>query len=114
MSGLTIKIDTEDVHEGGSNHTTRKIVKHTSYGNVTLKRGLVDRRFFSWITDILNGNVYRKEVIISVLDEKGNPSMSYKLLNALPVQWKGADLNVMQDTIATESLEIAIEGMVIA
>lgn len=113
VTGLSVKIETEDFHEGGVNSTTHKIIKHASCGNVTFKRGLTDNRFLDWVNQVLSGNIVRKDIIVSVLSDDGSVGLSYKLLHTVPVKWEGPNLNVMQDAIATESLEIAVEGLCI-
>ncbi len=112
VTGLSASIEVTDLKEGGVNSTTHKLIGHASYGNVTLKRGLIDTRFIQWVNDVLNGEVYRKDIIITVSDDSGE-SISYKLLRTVPVKWNGPNLNVMNDTIATESLELAVEGLVL-
>ena len=112
VTGISASIETIDLKEGGVNNTTHKLIGHTSYGNVTLKRGLVDTEFIQWINNVINGNIYRKDIIVTINDDTGE-YISYKLLNTLPVKWKGPNLNVMNDSIAVESLELSIEGLVL-
>ena len=73
---------------------------------------MIDNEFIQWVNDVLNGNVYRKDIIITVNDDSGE-SISYKLLRTVPVKWEGPNLNVMNDSIATESLELAVEGLIL-
>lgn len=112
VTGLSASIEVTDLKEGGVNSTVHKLIGHASYGNVTLKRGLIDNAFTQWINDALNGTIYRKDIIITINDDSGE-HISYKLLRTLPVKWEGPNLNVMNDSIATESLELAVEGMII-
>jgi len=112
VTGLSASIEVTDLKEGGVNSTVHKLIGHASYGNVTLKRGLIDNEFIQWVNDVLNGNVCRKDIIITVNDDSGE-SISYKLLRTVPVKWEGPNLNVMNDSIATESLELAVEGLVL-
>lgn len=112
VTGLSASIEVTDLKEGGVNSTVHKLIGHASYGNITLKRGLIDNEFIQWVNDVLNGTIYRKDIIITVNDDSGE-AISYKLLRTVPVKWTGPDLNVMQDSIATESLELAVEGLVL-
>lgn len=112
VTGISASIETTDLKEGGVNNTTRKLIGHTSYGNVILKRGLVDTEFIQWINDVINGNIYRKDIIVTINDDTGE-YISYKLLNTFPVKWEGPNLNVMNDSIAVESLELAVEGLIL-
>lgn len=112
VTGLSASIEVTDLKEGGVNSTVHKLIGHASYGNVTLKRGLIDNEFTQWVNDALNGTIYRKDIIITINDDSGE-HISYKLLRTLPVKWEGPNLNVMNDSIATESLELAVEGIII-
>jgi phage tail-like protein len=111
VTGLSVNVNTTDYCEGGVNNTTHKVIGHTSYGNVILKRGLTDTNFLQWVLNFINGKLIRKNVIISVLGDDGDNSIAYKLTRTVPVKWSGTDLNVMQDTIAVESIELAVEGI---
>jgi phage tail-like protein len=111
VTGLSVNVNTTDYCEGGVNNTTHKVIGHTSYGNVILKRGLTDTNFLQWVLNFINGKLIRKNVIISVLGDDGDNSIAYKLTRTVPVKWSGPDLNVMQDTIAVESIELAVEGI---
>lgn len=113
VTGLSIRIDTDDLQEGGFNNITHKIIKHASYGDVTLKRGLTDTRFYNWINEFINDTFSRKDITITVINDNNEPELTYKLLNTIPKQWNGPNLNVMQDAIATESIVLAVEGIVV-
>lgn len=114
VTGLGIKLDVEDVPEGGVNSTKRKMIKGASYTNVTLKRGMCGPGMYAWITAALTGIKARSEVTISMLDDDAKSvRMVYHLRRAIPISWAGPALNVMSDAIATESIELAHEGLVV-
>ena len=112
VSGLGISIETEPLKEGGVNSTTHHLIKGASYSNVTLKRGLCDIGMYAWITAALEGKLIRHVVKISMLDDAGKPCMHYMLKGCIPVKWSGPTLSVTSDAIATESIELAHEGLV--
>ena len=117
VSGLSAQLSTEDLVEGGVNYTTRKLLGHASYSNVTLKRGLCSTSMYGWIRGIIDGSNLaslaenRMTVTISILGDDGSEVKKFKLSRAIPVKWDGPSLSVMQDGIATESLEFAHEGL---
>lgn len=113
VSGLGIQINVTDLVEGGVNNKTHKLLGNASFPNITLKRGLIDDEFYHWISNVRNGVVSRKTISIEILDEAGKSCKKYKIERAIPVNWSGPALNVMQDAIATESLELAHEGLVL-
>ena len=111
VSGLGVQINVKDQPEGGMNFSSHKVLDNATFNDVTLKRGLIGPEMFSWINDVVAGNIQRRAVKIEVLDDKGNPAKTFICMNAIPVKWDGPTLNVMQDAIATETLVIAIEGL---
>lgn len=116
VSGLSVQLNVTDVVEGGVNNTTHKLIGNASYSNIVLKRGLCDAQMFYWISSFVNhtgGPLKRMTGYISILDDAGEVVHKYKFVNAFPVKWDGPSLNVMQDAIATESLELAHEGLTI-
>lgn len=115
VSGLSVQIDVQDVEEGGLNHTTRKIIGKASYSNITLKRGLCSKSMFDWIQSFVQRSpdkrVERLSGSIKILDDAGEEALEYAFTNGIPVKWDGPALSVSQDAIATETLEIAHEGL---
>jgi phage tail-like protein len=85
-------------------------------GNVTMKKGVFksDNKFWLWFDEIKMNTIKRKSVIISLLDEGGNPTMVWTLANAWPTKITGTDLKSDGNEAAIESIEIAHEGLVIA
>lgn len=115
VSGLSVTINTEDVAEGGLNNTTHKIVTGASYSNIVLKRGMCDTAMYDWIKGWLSGGKVpaRLSGKISILGDDGKPVKSFSFKDGIPVKWDGPSLNVTSDAIATETLEIAHEGLTV-
>lgn len=84
-------------------------------GNVTLKRGIFakDNKFFDWYQAIKRNTAKRSTVTIKLLDESGNPTMTWKLANAWPTKVSSSDLNAAGNEVAVESIELAHEGLTI-
>ena len=80
-------------------------------GNVTLKRGVFakDAKLFEW----LNDSTRRSTVTIKLVDEHGNPTMTWKLANAWPMKVSSADLKAGANEVAIESIELAYEGLTV-
>lgn len=85
-------------------------------GNVTMRKGIFvnDQRFWDWYAEIKMNTIERRTVVINLLDEEGNPKMSWTLNNAWPTKLTGTDLKSEGNEVAVESLEIAYETLVVA
>jgi len=89
------------------------IVKNS---NVTMKKGVFanDNSFWDWYNKIKMNTIERQNVVIKLLDEGGNPTMTWTLLNAWPTKISSTDLKSNANEVAVESIEIMHEGLTIA
>lgn len=85
-------------------------------GNVTLRKGIFvnDERFWDWYNEIKMNTIERRTVVVSLLDEEGNPKMTWTLNNAWPTKITGTDLKSEGNEVAVESLEVAFETLEVA
>jgi len=86
-----------------------------SVGNVTMKKGIFakDAKFFQWFSEIKMNTVKRRTVVINLLDEGGNPTMTWTLNNAWPTKITGTDLKSDGNDVAVESVEIVFETLTV-
>jgi phage tail-like protein len=87
-----------------------------AYTNITLKKGIMqsDNKFFEWINSGMKlSKVDRKDLTISLLNEKREPVMTWKVSRAFPVKLEGPQLKATGNEVAIESIEIAHEGLVL-
>jgi phage tail-like protein len=85
-------------------------------GSVTLKRGVFakDNRFRDWYEAVTRNQAKRATLTIKLVDERGNPTMTWTLTNALPTKITGADLDAVGNDIAVETLEITHERITVS
>ena len=92
--------------------TVRKLPGLTRYGNLTLKWGITDSTdLYSWHKDVLNGNIERKNISVTVMDEEGNDKCRWDFIQAWPTRYEPPDLAAKENEVAIETLEIVHEGM---
>ena len=86
------------------------------YGNVTMKKGIFksDNKFWDWFNEIKMTTEKRVPVTISLIDEVGDPTMVWTLLNAWPTKIASTDPKAERNEIAVESMEIAHKGLTFA
>lgn len=113
ISGLTAKMDTEDIVMGGENRFKYKVPTRSSFDNLVLKRGLVTSgsALALWCdTTLKTGlvtSVQTMDLVVMMLDETGMPLMTWTFIGAWPVKWSLDSLDSMDNKIAIETLEFA-------
>ncbi len=117
VSGLTMESQPIEYRDGSMKETSPlKMAGITKWSNITLKRGVTvaDNEFFDWWKKTVDlGNVERRDITISLLNETQEPVMVWKVKNAWPVKVEGPGLKATGNEIAIESMEVAHEGLVV-
>ncbi|MDG4653588.1 phage tail protein, partial [Chryseobacterium arthrosphaerae] len=72
-----------------------------------------DNEYFEWFKTIQLNTVERRSITISLLDENGEPAVTWKVKNAFPLKLQSTDLKAEGNEVAVETLEIAHEGLTI-
>lgn len=117
VSGLDIEAQVIEYRHGNSpKFSTIKMPGIKKSGNVTLKKGVFkgDNAFWEWFNQIKLNTIERKTVVISLLDEGKNPTMTWTLTNAWPTKITGTDLKSDGNEVAVETIEVVHEGIVIS
>ena len=113
VSGITMEMGTEEITEGGNNNFKHRVPTSVKFSNLVLKRGLVpkDSPIVQWCLDTLGGSlteaIETKTILVSLLNEKGQPLNSWSFANAWPVKWSASDLNSMNNELVIETLEFS-------
>ncbi|WP_410007012.1 phage tail protein [Aequorivita nionensis] len=116
VSGLETETQPIEYRHGDSKlFSTIKMPGITKTGNVTLKKGIFvnDNNFWKWFEDIKMNNIKRETVTIQLLDERGNPTMTWTLSNAWPTKITATDMRADANEVAVETLELIHEGLTI-
>ena len=113
VEGLSGEIEVIEYREGADRvNTARKLPGLAKYPNVMLKRGITGRTdLFEWWKSVRDGQVQRRNVTITLLDEQRQPVLRWLLRNAWPVKIEGPALNATGNEVAIETLELAHEGL---
>jgi phage tail-like protein len=117
VSGLQVEVEELKYRAGDSkSYGVQKMPGMMKVGNVTMKKGVFksDNKFATWFAEIKMNTIKRKPITISLLDEGGNPTMVWTLLNAWPLKITSTDLKAEGNEVAIESIEIVHEGLTIA
>ncbi|HZR46325.1 MAG TPA: phage tail protein [Candidatus Manganitrophaceae bacterium] len=113
VTGLSVNVEAIDYREGGAQAAVRKLPGRVSYGEVTLKWGLTDKKdLWDWLMTVVNGNVERKSVSIILHKPDGKDEATrWNLANAWPSSWRGAHLSGLAQEAAIETLTLVHEGL---
>ena len=118
VSGLNMEIKLSDYRNGNekTNHV-RKVIGMHSFGDVTLKRGLIGAMdLWEWIRQAQEGDQgAARSVTIQMLDEtRSDTVMTWKLSNARPMRYTAPSLNAQSGSeVAVEELVLSVEAMAI-
>ena len=117
-TGLNIETKVMEYKEGGNNATTLKFPEPSTFGNVTLKRGVTNsNELIEWQLDVVSGTFGKNarknnpSIAIVLMNEKGEDVRRWNLVRAFPVKWVGPDLKASASEVAIEALELAHEGI---
>jgi phage tail-like protein len=115
-TGLEATVEVIDYKEGGVNDYVHKFPTRASFGNITLKRGVISLsdQLWDWHRDFVLGKGRRRDGLIYLLNEAKSPAKVWKFRRGIPTKWVGPSLNASQSAIAIESLEIAHEGLILS
>lgn len=111
-SGLSAKVNFETYFEGGNNSQQKIFLGHTSFSEITLKRGVTDDlSFWTWFTATTSR---RRNIRILLFNQAGETRQCWSLIGAVPVSWQAPSLQADGTNVAIEELTLAIEGMTVA
>lgn len=111
VTGLSVKIGTEEVKEGGENRFVHRLPTPPKYENLVLKRGmLLGSPLITWATTSIEQFTFTpKTIVINLMDEKSSPIASWKFINAYPVSIKVSDFKSQDNSIVVETLELCYD-----
>jgi len=112
-TGIGSETDVIEYREGGEKTLgVRKIPGLTRYPNVVLRRGITTNHdLWDWRQTVIDGEVSRRTVAITLLDGTGAPVMRWSLRDAWPVKIEGPTLRGDANDIAIETIELTHEGL---
>lgn len=111
VKGLVRETKVDARREGGLNEYEHKLATQTTYGNLTLERGLVDDYLWSWHDDVIEGRITRRTITLVLQDEAGDEVWRWLVEGAFPVKWSGTDLDGASSQVLVESVELAHHGI---
>lgn len=111
VSGLSVKLETTPVKEGGENQFVHRLPLPPVYSNIVLKRGLmVGSPLITWALSAVQSFTFTpKTVVITLMDQSSNILATWNVVNAYPVALKVSDLKAQENALAIDTLELAFQ-----
>lgn len=111
VTGFTAEIVTEELQEGGENRFTYRVPKNAKYGNLVLKRGvMMNTGLTEWVSDAIDNFKFNPaNVVVTLLNEEGQPLVSWDFFMVYPVKWSTSDLKAQDNALLIETLELAYQ-----
>ena len=108
VSGLSAEMQTDAHKEGGENKFEHELPVRTRFSNLVLKRGVLkESSLIKWcLNSFQNLEVRPVDLQIKLLNEKGEPLMTWSVKQAWPKKWNVEDLSAVDSKILIESLEL--------
>jgi phage tail-like protein len=111
-SGLSAEYDIFEYQEGGQLEYVHKFRGGLKYPNLVLKRGVThEDEFLKWFLDRSTDREDRGTVTLNLLGDDGEQVRTWTFSAAFPVKWTGPSFSAKSTNIATETLEIAHQGL---
>ncbi len=122
VSGLKRTTEVVEHREGGDPSTSRKSPGRTKYEAVTLERGVThDTEFEKWANKVWNFGSglgkevslkdFRRDVIIELYNEAGQPVIRYKVFRCWVSEYQALpDLDANANAVAIQTLKLENEG----
>lgn len=116
VSGLDVETEVVEYRHGASpEHSKVKMPGQQKYSNLTLKRGSFqsDNEYFDWWNSVQLNTIERRDITIKLLNEEGDPAITWKVRNAWPTKIQSTGLKADGSEAAIETMELVHEGLTI-
>jgi len=116
VSGLDVETDVIEYRDGASPEYHKiKMPGMQKFSKITMKRGTFkgDNEFYDWWNTVALNTIERRDLTISLLNEKHEPVVVWKVKNAWPSKVQPTDLKADGNEVAIESIELEHEGLVL-
>lgn len=114
VTGLSMEFAVIEHRNGASpDHTTIKLPGLKKFSNIVLKRAVSenDKDFVNWLKTVQMNTVERRNIVISLLNERHEPVIAWKVRNAWPCKYEVSDLHANSNDLVYEIIELAHEGL---
>jgi phage tail-like protein len=110
--GLEAVMAVEEYREGGRNDTVLRFPGRISWAPLRLRRGVAfSDELLKWFGTFSAGKGKRRDGVITLLSDAGEPVRAWRFLRGIPGKWTGPTFSAATSALAFEELEIHHEGI---
>ncbi|CAB5669338.1 conserved hypothetical phage tail region protein [Delftia tsuruhatensis] len=111
-----ITIETVDYREGTDPVYKRPLSGLSTYGRLTLKKGLTDSMdLYNWHQLVAQkGSTTsgaQKNISLILMDAEGNDKVRWNVINAWPTKYEASGLNAASTEVMVETFEVVLDYM---
>ena len=112
--GLELNQDVKTIREGGNNNTQIRLSGPTTYGTLTLKRGLTASfDVWDWFKRTQDDPSLTADATVALLAQDSTTEQArFVLTGCRPLKLKAPALNAKDGMVAVEELQVAYETLV--
>jgi phage tail-like protein len=106
--GLEMSIEPRTVREGGNNREQIHLMGPSSYGQLTLRRGMTaNLDLWRWfVAAATPGRISTAHGQVTLWDAGGTPQITFALKDCLPTRMRGPSLNAKDGQVAIEEMQL--------
>ena len=110
--GLEMSVSPKTIREGGNNGRMIHLPGPTSYGQLSLKRGMTaDLGLWNWFERSQRERELRATAKVVMLGSNHKETLRFDLTGCLPIKIRAPGLNAKDGQIAIEEMQIAYETL---
>lgn len=109
VNGLKVTMETEPYTEGGQNRFKHTLPLRSGYQDLVLKRGVTNdlSGISMWCYQAMEDLIfYPANLIVSLLNENGNPVKVWYVSHAIPLSYEFSELNAEENKIVIETITL--------
>ena len=113
VSGLGATVSLKTHAEGGQNLYAHRFPEAIGYQNLVLERSapLISPLDIEFNIALSLFKFSASNVLVTLLDDGGTPTLSWMFLKAFPVRWSTSDLDAGRNGVVIDTMELAYTRM---
>ena len=112
ISGISVSLGTDELLVGGDNANCYRLPTQVKYSPLLLKRGVthISSELAVWTEKIFSSGlalpIITKNIAVKLLNDQGNPLVTWVFEGAFPTKYEISSLNAMTNELLIETYEL--------